>query len=92
MLAETQVTTAPFPNKCLQQPPGSSQAVQNRPISPSLLSPQLQSQSYLFLTAESSDKQQQAAKASRFILLTVYILKNGSHHYGSYQKASSDLK
>lgn len=45
-----------------------------------------------FFTAENFDKQRQAAKASRSIFLPVYILKNGSHHYGSYQKASSDLK
>lgn len=47
---------------------------------------------YLFLMAENFDKQLQAAKASQFILLSAYILKNGSQHYGSHQKPSSDLK
>lgn len=88
---------APFPNKCLQQPLAAARLFRADPFATpcsahSSRQHNAGAQSYLFFTAENFDKQQQAAKASLFIFLTVYILKNGSHHYGSYQKAGSDPK
>lgn len=97
VLAGTQGTAAPFPNKWFQQPLAAARLFRADPFAtPCSAHSSTQhnpaARSYLFFTAENFDKHQQAAKASRFIFLTLYILKNGSHNYGSYQKASSDLK